>query len=149
MDPLAARTIAEAHLYLDLRGAERAGRTSSLGQRDDALVTTYVARCNGVRTEFSFVVSVPEARSGGFGDEEPSTIIGAEEFLAWSDRLAKTVPDDLGAVPVEARREVRRRLATAADCVVEAAKFMPPGAERTRLEARARVYRTMRERLQT
>jgi hypothetical protein len=126
---LVARSVAEAHLYLDLRGASRSDRPSRLELRGDDLVTVYEADCEGVRRRFEFLIPNPEARSGTYGDGEPSTVIGPGEFLAWSDHVARTVPADPAGLGTADRAEARRRLEVAADCVEEVVKFIPADAD--------------------
>ena len=132
---LVARSVAEAHLYLDLRGADRAGRTARLEARGDDLVSVYEADCGGVRKRFEFSIPVPEARDGTYGDAEPSSILGPGELVGWSDHVARTVPADAAGLPPADRAESRRRLRIAADCVEEAVKFIPADADSVPSEA--------------
>jgi hypothetical protein len=127
---LVARSVAEAHLYLDIRGCSRADRKSRLVARGDELVTIYECTCGDQPHKFEFSIPEPEARTGLYGDEAPSSLLGPGELLAWSDRVAQTVPAQPGALSPEQRDEARRRLETAAECVLEVLKFVPPGEER-------------------
>jgi hypothetical protein len=138
---LVARSVAEAHLYLDLRGAPRVGRTSSLEMRGDELVSVYEADLPDGRARLEFSIPKPEADSGGYGDDEPSTLISAEEFLAWSERVGSSVAIDPADIPRADRAEARRRLLVAARCLDEAGKF--PGVDRHRIAARADAYRAL------
>lgn len=171
--PLNARSVAEAHLYLDLRGCSRADRTSRLVADGDELLTIYGCSCGGERREFVFSIPTPEARTGRYGDEEPSSIIGPGELLAWSEHLALTVPADPAGLSREQRQEGQSRMQIAAECLAEILKFIPPGAskvpeasfrseadrtmyrseprrfERERLEAVAASYRAIAARLST
>jgi hypothetical protein len=132
---LVARSVAEAHLYLDIRGCSRADRKSRLVARGDDLVTVYECTCGGEPHQFEFSIPQPEARTGRYGDEAPSTLLGPGELLAWSDRVAQTVPAQPDGLSAEQRDEARRRLEIAAECVLEVLKFVPAGAERVPEEA--------------
>ena len=132
---LVARSVAEAHLYLDLRGADRAGRTVRLEARGNDLVSVYEADCGGVRKRFEFSIPVPETADGTYGAAEPSTILGPGELLSWSDHVARTVPPDARGLSAADRAESRKRLLVAADCAKEAAKFIPTGAEAVPVDA--------------
>lgn len=124
---LVARCVAEAHLYLDIHGCTRSDRTSRFETRGDDLVTIYECICGGEPHRFVFFIPVPEAKNGHYGDENPSSILGPGELLAWSDRVAMTVPSATDSLTPTQRQEARRRLEIAAECVVEVLKFLPQG----------------------
>jgi hypothetical protein len=126
---LRARTVAEAHLYMDLRGAEPGPRGHRLEARGDALVSVYQARCEGTPQRFEFVIDEPEARHGLYGDEVASSIVGPGEFLAWSDLLSRAVPAEVDGLDRASRAEARRRMALAVACVEEILKFVPAGGD--------------------
>lgn len=137
---LVARSVAEAHLYLDLRGAERSGRTARLEERGDDLISVYEADCAGVRKQFEFEIPTPDARSGGYGDEEPSRLIGPGEFMGWSDHVANTVPSASAGLTAADRAEALRRLRVAAECVDEVLKFIEAGSDRVPDDAFRSAY---------
>jgi hypothetical protein len=127
---LTARSVEEAHLYMDLRGAEPGTRGHALVARGDELVSTYRCACHGEIRSFEFLVPKPFAQKGLYGDEAPSSIVGPGEFLAWADRMSKSVPANAGNLDKPRVEEARRRLRVAAECMEEVAKFVPPGHDR-------------------
>lgn len=164
MNILDARTTAEAHLYMDLRGCEPGGRAHALVAHGDDLISTYKCRCDGQPREFAFRVAEPDPIGFGPGT---SAIIGPGEFVAHADRLASSTPADPRQVPKEAHATARRRLELAAACLEQALRFAPTDADavpatafrtdtdrairdrepgrfsRARLEAVVRMYREL------
>ena len=108
---LTARSVEEAHLYMDLRGGDRQGREHALVSRDGALVSTYRCLCGGAPREFHFDIPNPTA-SGLYGGDAPSTLIDPGEFLDRADAFAR-----------------QNRLPEAAACLDEVLKFIPAGAD--------------------
>lgn len=124
---LFARSVAEAHLFMDLRGAEPGPRNHSLIARGDDLVATYRANVDGVEQRFEFDIPDPMPRGGMFGGPEPSRIIGPAEFLAHADAIASTVPGSPAGLSPAQKNEAARRLNVALACLDEVMKFIPPG----------------------
>lgn len=132
MKVLPARTVAEAHLYMDLRGAEPGARGQRLVQAGNELVSVYEARCHDdpAPTRFAFLVEDVTAPPWQYGGAAPSKIIAPDEFMVWADLLSKKVPASAEGLDPEQRRRHKLMLESAASCLLEAAKFIPPGAER-------------------
>lgn len=140
---LPARTVAEANLYMDLRGAEAGPRNHRLVEVGGDLVSLYEARCfdEATPTRFAFKIENTTAPPGVLGGPRPSQILAPDEFLFWADRLSKQVPASPEGLAAEPRRRARQMLETAASCLLEAAKFIPPGAERVPEERMALRHR--------
>lgn len=113
---------------MDLRGAEPGVRDHALISRGDELVSTYQCVCHGAVRRFEFVIPSPSARTGMYGDEAPSAIIGPGEFLQVADRLSRSVPANFGGLTAAQAEEARRRVLVAAACLDEIVKFIPGGA---------------------
>jgi hypothetical protein len=169
-EPLPCRSVAEAHLYLDLIGAERAGRAQRLEARGDDLVSVYTVTLDGRRREIAFLSPEDPLGVRGFGGAEASEIIDPAQWILHADRLAASVPGDPSQVQPAGHAEVARRLEEAARCLDEVQKFLPKGQEampaevfgtpvgkvtylrdpgrfrRSRLEAVARTYREIAQR---
>lgn len=131
---LRARSVEEAHLYMDLRGAEPGTRGHALVERGGRLISTYRCRCGQVDRSFEFEIPTPFAKNGLYGDDAPSTIIGPGEFAAHSEKLAKSVPR-LDTLDEPHKGAARERLKAAIECLREVLKFIPPGQRRVPPEA--------------
>jgi len=129
-DPLPCRSVAEAHLYLDLLGAPREDRDHRLEAWGDDLVSVYTVSMDDERYEVGFLS--PEDPLGviGFGGDEPSEIIDPGQWILHAGRLAASVPADPAQVEPARRPAVAQRLEEAARCLDEAAKFIPPGEDK-------------------
>lgn len=129
---LPARTVTEAHLYMDLRGAEPGQRGHRMVEMAGDLVSLFEVRCGGdaAPTRFAFKIENAAAPPGVIGGARPSQIIAPDEFMVRADVLSKRVPASPEGLDAEQRRRARTMLETAANCLIEATKFIPPGAER-------------------
>ncbi|MBI4955006.1 MAG: hypothetical protein HY908_23485 [Myxococcales bacterium] len=143
---LAARCLAEAHLYLDLRGAPRE-RTEELVATPDGPVTVLTARGAGADppARFAFRVAEPAGRLGTGGVRGPSAILGPAELLVWADILSKRAPGSGDGLSAREREAARDDVLTAAACLEEILKFVPPGQQAVPAsafggEAARRVY---------
>jgi hypothetical protein len=142
-----ARTNAEAHLYMELHPCENCGETefapaSSVIVVDGDLASRYTGPCPRCAAPREFVFRIPEEvifpdiEEPVFGDDSPSVLIDAGEWLWLADLIARSVPaEPADGMPVEDRRQVRIDLRTAAAAVSEAAKFVPPDADRVPADA--------------
>jgi hypothetical protein len=177
-----ARTNAEAHLYMELNPCENCGETefqpaSAVIVAEGDLASRYAGPCPrcGFQREFVFripeEVIFPDPAEPRFGDDQPSVLIDAGEWLWVADLIARNVPaepDD--GMTADDRHRVLIDLRTAAAAVTEAMKFIPPGADtvppdgvwsargrgvyddepgrfrRIRLDAVQRTYRRLAER---
>ena len=146
MTPRLARTVAEAHLFMDLHpcevcGEERFDRTAAVVLADGELLSRYTGECTecGNPREFLFRLPdetpLPDPDEPGFGDERPSELLDAGEWLWVADELAGSVPAEPDGLTPEQRRYARRQVRTAAAAVAEARKFVPPGADAVPVEA--------------
>jgi hypothetical protein len=161
--PLPARTTAEAHLYMDVRGlgTERAQRAERSGDR---VVSIYTVD----DSEIAF--DIPDA---GLSDPSlgpgQSQILGPDELVSFAAMLASGVPADPAGLDEAARRAASARLSLAIACLLEAMKFASDGAlprelmrtvagrgaarrdpgrfSEARLNAVLKAYRTVRERM--
>lgn len=135
---LAARSVEEVHLYLDLRRCGHTGATPGhhLDDRDGILVSVYEVRCPdcGIRS-FEFTLPERPLQAGEVGGLVPSTIIDPGEFLWLSDRAAAAVPVDLAQLPSEARPGVVAALRRASSTLAEVLKFIPAGSDEVPREA--------------
>ena len=94
----------------------------------------YRCRCGAVDRSFEFEIPTPFAARGFYGDEAPSTIIGPGEFLAHSEKLARSVPA-MASLGEPQRPAARARLSAAIECLREVLKFIPEGHRRVPPEA--------------
>jgi hypothetical protein len=142
-----ARTNAEAHLYMELNPCENCGErefepTDQIIMAEGELASRYSGMCPrcGIYREFTFRLPdeeiIPEVEEPVFGDDSPSTLIDAGEWLWIADLIARSTPaePEEEMTPAE-RQQVRLELRTAAAAVGEAAKFVPPGADIVPIEA--------------
>ena len=136
-----ARTNAEAHLYMELNPCENCGErefepTDTIILAEGDLASRYSGTCPrcGVYREFVFRLPdeeiIPDPEEPVFGDDIPSTLIDAGEWLWIADLIARSTPAEPedGMTPAD-RQQIRLELRTAAAAVGEAAKFVPPGAD--------------------
>jgi hypothetical protein len=124
---LFARSVAEAHLFMDLAGAEPGPRQHALVARGDLLVSTYRAQVQGREQRFEFDIPEPTPRGGLYGGAAPSRILGPGQFLAHADAIAASVPASPEGLTSTQKQEAQRRLAVALACLDEVMKFIPAG----------------------
>jgi hypothetical protein len=127
---LVARTVAEAHLYMDLLGCS-ATRQHDLVARDGALFSRYTTTRSGESLTLEFEVLDPHAGLGetlSLGGDTPSTLIDPGEFVLYSDLVSRRIPATTVGMDDEERTRSGRAIALAAACLLEAAKFVPLGA---------------------
>jgi hypothetical protein len=142
-----ARTSAEAHLYMELHPCPNCGESEfhpvdSVIVVDDDLASRYAGPCPrcGRPREFTFripeEVLFPADDEPAFGDARPSELLDAGEWLWLADVIAQSVPAEPGEdMTADDRRQALIDLRTAAAAVAEAAKFVPPGADRVPSDA--------------
>lgn len=125
-----ARTVAEAHLFMDIAGCDPE-RSHKLMADGDVLITVYQTICNGNARTFEFRVLEGEigAEDGGvvFGRAEASQLLDPAQFLLQASKIARTVPASPVGLDDEQRREANRRMQRAAACLEEVLKFIPEG----------------------
>lgn len=136
-----ARTNAEAHLYMELTPCENCGErefepTDTIIMADGDLASRYSGTCPrcGVYREFVFRLPdepmIPLREEPVFGDDTPSSLIDAGEWLWIADLIARSTPaEPEEGMSAAERQQIRVELRTAAAAVGEAAKFAPPGAD--------------------
>jgi hypothetical protein len=136
-----ARTNVEAHLYMELHPCESCGETefspgSSVIVVGDDLASRYAGPCPqcGNPREFTFripeEVLFPDEDEPVFGDDRPSELIDAGEWLWVADLIARNTPaEPEDGMTAGDRRQAFLDLRTAAAVVGEAAKFVPPEGE--------------------
>jgi hypothetical protein len=134
-----ARTNAEAHLYMELNPCDNCGESEFHPQNavivaDGDLASRYSGRCPrcDVAREFVFRIPadviLPDLEEPVFGEDQPSELIDAGEWLHVADVIARSVPaEPADGMTAEEQRLARIDLRTAAAAVAEAAKFIPPG----------------------
>ena len=147
--PLLARTVTEAHLFMDLRpctcGEIRFDRTSQDNQAGEDRLRIYSGACVlcGAHREFTFllprqVIASEEVR---FGDGSPSELLDPGEWLWAADRYASG-PADRTGLDEDALRSAQRQVMLAAAAMDEVLAFVP--AHRSAVPSRA--FRTERGR---
>ncbi|WP_158716319.1 hypothetical protein [Blastococcus sp. Marseille-P5729] len=124
-----ARTIAEAHVYMDLHpcacGATGFGRRLHLLDRRPGMRARYDGSCTscGSTREFEFTLPAAEALSGPhsrFGaGQRPSAIIDAGQWMLVADAHAEAVSAELGDP-----RLARSHLETSAAATAEVMAFV-------------------------
>jgi hypothetical protein len=135
-----ARTVAEAHLFMDLHpcdvcGEEQFDRTAAVILVDGELLSRYTGTCPqcGNPREFTFRIPdetpLPDPDEPSFGAEPRSELLDAGEWLWVADEIARTIPAEPDGMSPEERSYARREIATAAAAVAEARKFVPSGAD--------------------
>ncbi|MBW1881083.1 MAG: hypothetical protein JRJ84_22245 [Deltaproteobacteria bacterium] len=132
--PLPCRSVAEAHMFLDLIGCDRRERHHRLEDWDDTLISVYVCMLDGEPRTFWFE-SPENPLIEGFGGDEPSQIIDPGQFILRADRLSKSVPSNPGDLDPSAHSVAAQRLDEAADCIDEVIKFIPEGEHQVPQEA--------------
>ena len=80
------RSVAEAHLFLDLLGAPRESRQQRLVAEGNDLVSVYTVLVDGQEAEFRFLVPDDPLGSDDFGGPEPSKLIDPGQWLLHADR---------------------------------------------------------------
>jgi hypothetical protein len=139
MQPLHARTSAEAHLYMVIHPCGNCGdaefdTTVGVALAGADLVTGYRGPCRSCKAEREFQFRIddeppPSTVEPTFGAAAPSTIIDAGQWLGCADRILEATPNTVLGVPVEEWRARRFLFATAAESVGEVLKFIPDGAD--------------------
>ena len=114
-----ARSNAEAHLYMDRTpcgcGETRFERQSAVVRRGADLCSQYTGTCPACGTIRTFVFKLPEEILGlapevvCFGDDRPSQLLDAGEWLAIADERARRHP--AGARGAEARADLQYAIA--------------------------------------
>jgi hypothetical protein len=122
-----ARSVDEAHLYMDLRGVARDGRTHRLVDVSGVLVAMYEGVHGGELERFAFDIPEPMGTDGRFGGPTPSEIITPAQFMKTADAITRGIPADASRLSEAARKAAAAELDHAADCVHEVLKFIPPG----------------------
>src|SRR5262245_59929661 len=146
MPILRARSKAEAHLYMELNPCEVCGELdvaagSSISEVDGRLVTRFAGPCPGCGTarEFAFGLPAeepfPDEDEPAFGDEQPSGLVDAGEWLWVADLVGAAIPADSMGMSLEESAQARFDLRIAAVAVAEAAKFLPGQADAVPAEA--------------
>lgn len=142
-----ARTNAEAHLYMEMNPCEVCGEREFVPDHgvievDGDLASQYVGGCPrcGTRREFVFRIPedviFPDEEDPVFGDERPSELLDAGQWLWLADLIARgTAAEPAPEMTPEQRRQTRLDLLTAAAATAEAAKFVPAGSEAVPEEA--------------
>lgn len=103
---------------------------------DGDLASRYNGACPRCGTSREFVFRLPEEvlfpdeEEPRFGDERPSELIDAGQWLWLADLLASgTAAEPAPELTAEQRHQTRTDLLTAAAATAEAGKFVPAGAE--------------------
>jgi hypothetical protein len=140
MPPPLARTNREAHAYMDLHPCDACGETrfspdSSVIMADGDLASRYHGPCPACGTHREFVfripgeVLLPPADRIRFGDDHPSELIDAGQWLWLADHISTRTPADLFTVQPESLDKHRLDMTAATAAVEEVLKFIPPGAD--------------------
>jgi hypothetical protein len=136
-----ARTNAEAHVYIEMSPCEVCGERAftpdhGVIEVDGDLASQYTGPCPqcGTRREFVFRIPedviFPDEEEPVFGDERPSELLDAGQWLWLADLIARgTAAEPTGDMTPEQRRRAWIDLLTAAAAVAEALKFVPARAD--------------------
>ncbi len=126
---LPARSVSEAHLFMDMRGVSRK-RDRKLVPAGNDLLTIYTAAVEGESEPgiFAFLIEDPGGQLGAGGMPAPSKIIGPDQFITWADILSKKAPGSPAGLSPDQRAGAKSILVEAAQCLEEIIKFIPPNA---------------------
>ena len=136
-----ARTNAEAHVCMEMSPCDTCGETEFAPDHgvvvvDGDLASRYAGVCPRCGTSREFVFRIPEevifpdGEEPSFGDERPSELLDAGQWLWLADLVVRgTAAEPTGDMTAEQRRQARIDLLTAAAAVDEVLKFVPPGAD--------------------
>jgi predicted nucleic acid-binding Zn-ribbon protein len=135
-----ARSNAEAHLFMALRpcptcGNRRTRYRSSVVRIGEVLASRYVGQCPdcGAERRFEFrlpdEIPTPSGDTVHYGDDRPSELVDAGQWLAHCDDMARRVPADRSRLSEDEARTARYALTSAAASAEEVLKFIPPGAD--------------------
>ena len=130
-DVLLARTISEAHLYMDMCGCPSGARDHSLMEHGNQLISQYTTSRPHDEKPHTFRFIIPEEALGTdtIGGAQPSKILDPAAFLRYADLLADSVPGSPSGLETPALKAAKFRLIKAAECIAEVMKFMPPSAQ--------------------
>jgi hypothetical protein len=144
---LAARSNAEAHLYMELHPCQRCGEIEfapgcSVLDADGTPVARYAGPCPGCGAAREFAFRLPAGGDPGaaadddpsFGGTEPSQLIDAGEWIWVAETIAQSIPGH-AELPDTHRARAGFDLRTAAAAIDEAIKFVPPGGDAVPAEA--------------
>ena len=120
-----ARSVEEAHLYMDLRGVARQGREHRLVEVSGELIALYSGVREKERWNFAFDIPEPFGTAGRFGGAAPSEIITPAQFLRQADALTQRIPASAEGLSEADRQAAAGDLDFAADCIDEVIKFIP------------------------
>lgn len=129
-----SRSVAEAHLYMDLRpcecGQARFARRGAVVALDDGdLASRYSGECGGCgqHREFTFrLPAEPVVAPHGvrYGGDEPSQLLDPGEWLTVAETYARSVSVPTRQIPT---RQAEPSLLRAIAALDEVAKFIPSG----------------------
>jgi hypothetical protein len=140
MTSLLARTVAEAHLYMELNPCEVCGEqrfepTAAVILVDGELCSRYTGECPqcGTIREFTFRLPdetpIPNEAEPSFGSGQPSELLDAGEWLWVADQIARRVPAEPDGMSADERWQAGLDVRTAAAAIAEARRFVPAGAD--------------------
>lgn len=143
--PPVARTVDEAHTYMDLRpcdcGANRFERASRVVSQGADLISEYRGPCESCGTDREFRFRLPDGIEPGSDNRYGrgrSDLLDAGEWLFVADRMGAAVPRRIPA-DADERELAAHRLRTARDAVQQALNLtdstgtLPPDALRSTL----------------
>ena len=125
LDLLPCRSVAEAHLYMDMEGCEALPRQQRLEQWGNLLVSVYECRRRGAPCTYTFVAPDDPLAREGYGGAEPSQLIRPARFVEWARHMLSVSPNPVR--DESERRLARSALTTARNCCIEARKFVAEG----------------------
>jgi hypothetical protein len=132
---LVARSLVEAHFYLDARGFERQERYQWREARGEEILWTFLVKGPGgqqERLEFSVLVDTPAAQDGYFGPG-PSPLLGPVELLQRAGAMSRASSGTPLGLPPEELAQATSAAEMAYILVMEALRHygnedMPPAA---------------------
>ena len=126
---LDGRSVAEANLYMDIRGCAPGWRGHRIVLEYGVLLSVYECKLGDQWHTFRFRVLDDPLAVEGFGGEEPSRIICPGEFLLHAQELAERVPATTKGMTARQVRAGNYYIERAVECLKEVFKFIPASEE--------------------
>jgi hypothetical protein len=136
-----ARTNAEAHIYMELHPCDNCGEgafspNSVLVDVDGDLASRYAGPCPrcGSQREFMFRIPqdvvLPDPEHPTFGEDHPSQLVDAGQWLWFADLMARGTPaEPSDRMTPQQRRQARHDLLLAAAAIDQVLLFLPEGGD--------------------
>jgi len=128
--------MSEARVYMEREPCALCGQSgfaypSKLVERGDRLAVVangYRASC-GTDRKFELLLADERVPNGAWGNQTPSTLIDAGEWLEIADEYGAKVPAEIETLDPQQRELARANLAKGIAAVEEVLKFFPAGSD--------------------